>query len=137
MVMNLEAAAERAARQMLLAADPDHGGKTSRGSYQEAHVILALDEAGQLEGPVTRRLERGRGDCTDATEQDWDVKGYYDDGRHPQFDVAVCLEDIRWEVMCGEKVIMDLENVRDPANRRALHQAVDAAGLADQVRWYE
>ncbi len=97
MVMSHEAAAERAARQMLLAADPDHGGKTGPGSYQEAHVILALEEAGQLEGPVTRRLERGRGDCTDATRQDWDVKGYYDDGRHPQFDVAVCLEDIRWK----------------------------------------
>ena len=137
MVMSLEAAAERAARQMLLAADPDHGGQTSHGSYREAYVILALEEAGQLVGPVTRRPERGHGDCTDANGQDWDVKGYYDDGRRPQFDVAVCLGDIRWEVMCGEKVIMDLEGVTDPANRLALHQAVDAAGLADHVRWYK
>jgi hypothetical protein len=136
-VMSLEDAADRAARQMRLAVDPDRGGQTHWGSYQEAHVILALEEAGQLVGPVTRRAERGRGDCTDANGQDWDVKSYRDNVRHPRFDVAVCLDDIRWEVLCGEKVIMDLERVTDPANRGALRQAVDDAGLAEHVRWHE
>ena len=35
-------------------------------------MILALEEAGELPEPVERRPNRG--DCTDATGQDWDVK---------------------------------------------------------------
>ena len=42
--VDLQASAERAARQLQLAADPDQGGKVSHSSLQEAHVILALDE---------------------------------------------------------------------------------------------
>jgi hypothetical protein len=34
-------------------------------------------------------------------------------------------------------VIVDLTGLVDPAHRRALREAVDEAGLAAHVRWYE
>jgi hypothetical protein len=132
---DIELAAARAARQLLLAADPDHSGRVSPATLQEAHVILALEEAGELVGPISRSV--GHGDCTDANGQDWDVKRYRDDVTRPPFDVAVILEDIRFEVMCGESVILDLTGLRDRGNRSVVRQAVEAAGLAEHVRWYE
>jgi hypothetical protein len=119
-----------------LAADPDQGGRVYGASLQEAHVMLTLEEAGELPGPLTRQA--GRGDCTDASGQDWDVKAFRDYERHPPFNVHNIVEGyIRFEVRCGENVIMDLTGIRDPANRAALRQAVDGAGLAAHVRWYE
>jgi hypothetical protein len=98
--------------------------------------MLELVEAGELPGPLTRQA--GRGDCTDATGQDWDVKAYRDYERHPPFDVRNIVEGkISLEVRCGENVIMDLTGIRDPANRTALRRAVEEAGLAAHVRWYE
>ena len=132
-----EAATDRAARQLALSADPDQGGRVHSGSLQEAHVIMALVEAGELPGPITRRA--GRGDCTDGTGQDWDVKRPRDDVRRPRFDVARFLDGyIRYEVeRCRENVIVDLTGLSDPNHRRALREAVDQAGLAAHVRWYE
>jgi len=119
-----------------LAADPDQGGRVYFGSLQEAHVILTLEESGELPSPIERHA--GRGDCTDATGQDWDVKRFRDDVRHPAFDAGRIVESsIRFEVRCGENVIVDLTGLTNPANRRALRDAVDAAGLAAHVRWYE
>jgi hypothetical protein len=129
------AAADRAARQLLLAADPDHGGQVSPATLQEAHVMLALEEAGELAGPVRRFA--GRGDCTDANGQDWDIKRFPDNVTRPPFDVAVALERVRFEVMCGENVILDLTRLGNPGNRSALRQAVEEAGLEEHVRWYE
>jgi hypothetical protein len=130
-------AAERAARQLELAADPDQGGRVSPGSLQEAHVILALVETGELPGPIIRLSDRG--DCTDAAGQDWDVKRPRDDVRRPQFDVGRFLEGkIRYEVeCCRENVIVDLTGLTNPVNRRALRAAVDDARLTAHVRWYE
>ena len=131
------AAADRAARQLELAADPDQRGRIGPSSLQEAHVILALVEAGELPGPVRR--EAGRGDCTDATGQDWDVKRSRDGNIRPPFDVGGFVEGkIRYEVRyCRENVIVDLTGLAVPANRQALREAVGAAGLAAHVRWYE
>ncbi len=121
---------------MELAADPDQGDRVYQGSLQEAHVMLALVEAGDLLGPLTRQARRG--DCTDATGQVWDVKAFRDFEPNPPFDIRNIVEGkIRLEVMCGENVIMDLTGIRDPANRTALRQAVEQAGLAAHVRWYE
>jgi hypothetical protein len=131
----VDLAADRAARQLALAADPDRGGRVYGATLQEAHVILALEETGQLRGPFSRAA--GRGDCTDANGQDWDVKRFRDDMRRPRFDVGVALEDIRLEVRCGENVIVDLTGLADRANRDALREAVDRADLAENVRWYE
>jgi hypothetical protein len=132
---DIELAAVRAERQLLLAADPDHHGQVSPATLQEAHVIMALEEAGELVGPVGRFA--GHGDCTDANGQDWDVKRYRDDVSRPPFDVEVVLEDIRFEVMCGENVILDLTGLRDRGNRTAVRQAVETAELEEHVRWYE
>jgi hypothetical protein len=88
--LDLEAATDRATRQLELAADPDRGGQVYLGSLREAHAILALEEAGQLPGPVTRRARHG--DCTDATGQDWDVKRPRDDVAYPPFDVGFFVE---------------------------------------------
>jgi hypothetical protein len=94
--LDRDAAADRAARQLQLAADPDQGGRVGFGSLQEVHVILALVEAGELPGPVRR--EAGRGDCTDGTEQDWDVKRQ-DGNIRPPFDVGSFVAGkIRYEV---------------------------------------
>jgi len=100
-------------------------------------VILELEEAGDLAAPVTRRA--GRGDCTDANGQDWDVKRFRDDVARPPFDVREILEaKIRYEIVaCRENVIVDLTGLVDLANRQALRQAVTDAGLAAHVRWYE
>jgi len=38
---------------------------------------------------------------------------------------------------CREDVIVDLTGLADPVNRQALREAVNAAGLAAHVRWYE
>lgn len=133
--LGIDPAAARAARQLLLAADPDRGSRVSGATLQEAHVILALEEAGELRGPISRAA--GRGDCTDADEQDWDVKRYRDDVRRPKFSVEVAVEDIRLEVVCGENVIADLTGLTDPANRVSLRHAVEQAGLSENVRWFE
>jgi len=135
--LDIDAATDRATRQLELAADPDRGGQVYLGSLREAHAILALEEAGQLPGPVTRRARHG--DCTDATGQDWDVKRPRDDVVYPPFDVGFFVEaHVRSEVLrSGENVLVDLTGLVDPANRRALRAAVDAAGLGAHVRWYE
>jgi hypothetical protein len=132
-----DVAAERAARQMELAADPDQGGRVHAGSLQEAHVILALIEAGELPEPVVRRAAHG--DCTDATGQDWDVKRPPDNKPQQPFDVGQFVDKhIRYEVQfCRENVIVDMTWFFDPGNRQALRKAVDEAGLAAHVRWYE
>jgi len=132
--LEFDAAFIRANRQMELAADPDHGGRVSNGSLQEAHVILALIDSGELRTPVVRTA--GRGDCTDRNQQDWDIKSPRDTF-WPQFDVDIMVEKIRREVICGENVILDLTGLTDGANRQALREAVDRAGLAAHVRWYE
>jgi hypothetical protein len=98
-------------------------------------VILDLEEAGELTGPITRHP--GRGDCTDGTGQDWDVKRFRDDVARPAFDVAFALQRILLEVKCGERVIVDLTGLTDPTHRHALRQAAESAGLAADVRWYE
>jgi hypothetical protein len=119
-----------------LAADPDQNGRVYFGSLQEAHVIIALEETGELPGPVTRHA--GRGDCTDATGQDWDVKRFRDDVPYPPFNVGDAVEGhIRFEVRCSENVIVDLTGLVHPVHRQALRKAVDEAGLAAHVRWYE
>jgi hypothetical protein len=135
--LDLESAADLAARMLQLASDPDRGGQVHLGSLREAYAILALVEAGQLPGPVTRSA--GHGDCTDATGQDWDVKRPRDDVAYPPFNVGFFLEaHIRSEVVrSGENVIVDLTGLVDPANRRALRDAVNVAGFAVHVRWYE
>jgi hypothetical protein len=135
--LDRDTAADRAARQLGLAADPDQGGRIYAGSLQEAHVILALIEAGELSEPVIRLA--GRGDCTDATGQDWDVKGPHDNMPQQPFDVGRFLEKhIRYEVqLCKENVIVDLSHLLDPQHRQALREAVDEVGLAAHVRWYE
>jgi hypothetical protein len=137
MRLDRDAAAARAARQLELAPDPDQGDRIGSGSLQEAHVILALVEAGELPGPVRRQA--GRGDCTDVTGQDWDVKRPRDGNIRPPFDVGRFVEGkIHDEVRyCRENVIVDLTGLADPVNRQALREAVDAAGLAAHVRWYE
>lgn len=134
--LDRDTAADRAARQLELAADPDQGDRVYKGSLQEAHVILALIEAGELPEPVTRVA--GRGDCTDATGQDWDVKSPHDNVPQP-FDVGRFLEEhIRYEVqLCKENVIVDLSNLVYQQHRQELRAAVDKAGLAAHVRWYE
>ena len=135
--LDRSSAADRAVRQLELAADPDQGGRASFGSLQEAHVILALEEVGELPGPVVRLPNHG--DCTDASRQDWDVKRPRDTERRPRFDVADFLEGyIRYEIQCcRENVIVDLTGLVDPAHRQALRDAVDDAGLTAHVRWYE
>jgi hypothetical protein len=135
--LDSDIAADRAARQLELAADPDQRGRIGPGSLQEAHVILALVETGELPGPVSR--DAGRGDCTDVTGQDWDVKRPRDGNIRPPFDVRRFVEGkIHYEVRyCRENVIVDLTGLADPANRQALREAVNAAGLAAHVRWYE
>jgi hypothetical protein len=133
--LEFELAADRAARQLSLAADPDRGGRVFWATLQEAHVILALEEVDQLRGPISRTADHG--DCTDADGQDWDVKRYRDDVLRPKFAVEVALHDIRLEVRCGENVIVDLTGLSDPANRVSLRHAVDEAGLSEHVRWYE
>jgi hypothetical protein len=132
--LDLDTAADRARRQLELAADPDQGDRVGNGSLQEAHVILALMEAGQLPGPVSRMA--GHGDCTDATGQDWDVKRPRDGNVRPPFDVGSFVEGkIRYEVQyCRENVIIDLTGLGNPAHRQALREAVDRAGLAAHVR---
>jgi hypothetical protein len=134
--LDRDTAADRATRQLGLAADPDQGGRVYRGSLQEAHVILALIEAGELPEPVIRLA--GRGDCTDATGQDWDIKSPHDNVPQP-FDVGRFLEKhIRYEVqLCKENVIVDLSRLLDPQHRQGLRAAVDEAGLAAHVRWCE
>lgn len=99
--------------------------------------MLALIEAGELPEPVIRLARRG--DCTDATGQDWDVKSPHDDLPQHLFDVGRFLEKhIRYEVqLCKENVILDLSHLLDPKHRQALRKAVDEAGLAAHVRWYE
>lgn len=135
--LDFDAAADRASLQLDMAADPDQGGRVSYGSLQEAHVILALVESGELPAPVHRTA--GRGDCTDATGQDWDVKRPRDGNYRPAFDVGNFVEGkIRSEVQYSrENVIVDLTGLADLANRRALREAVERAGLAAHVRWYE
>lgn len=135
--LNRDAAADRAVRQLELASDPDHNSRVYAGSLQEAHVILALIEAGELPGPVVR--DAGRGDCTDATGQNWDVKRPPDNIPRQPFDVGSFLnKHIRYEVQfCRENVIVDMTRLFDPEHRRALREAVDHAGLGAHVRWYE
>ena len=134
-----EAAAQAEAEQQRLqelAKDPDHGGKITPGSMQEARAARGLEQSGDLPGPV-ERAPSGGADFIDGTGQEWDVKGFRSDfppGRGG-YDFATSMEKIGNELGQGENVILDRTNLTEAAVSE-LKAAIDAAGWSGKVLWW-
>jgi hypothetical protein len=133
-------AEERKKRLEELSKDPDRGGQVSENSKREAEVVLDLEEAGKITGPVRRpdRAKQESGDFIDKNGTAWDVKaprsreilldeiekktGKRPDADKPiagEFDLKTEVAKIRQEIKNKEKVILDTGKLT-PADRDAL-----------------
>lgn len=129
-------AAERAARLEELAKDPAQGGKATVKTRREAEVALSLEERGGpkgLDGPVERSVDP-KADFVDANGQKWDVKTYNSNYRNG-FELETAMKTLRSELGKGENVIYDTKDM-SAADIESLRNAVDDAGLSQNVRWF-
>jgi hypothetical protein len=134
------------------APDPDHNGRVTRGSSDEARIALDLEERGL--GPFERpkdangNLVPGKGDFVDAKGQAWDMKGAHSDwppdvpehvknGR--PFPNAYSEQWFRDTVQDqfgrGRNVIMDTRNA-SAADIANMKQIVDREGWGGRIIWY-
>jgi hypothetical protein len=129
--------AARQARLDELSIDPDKGGRPTPGSRLEAVDALALEEAGEVPGPVRRAngkvdpRETGA-DFVDGSEQLWDHK-FAKSGRG--FDAGKFLDKIQLnDIRNGENIMLNHEGLT-PADRTALVNEIDARGLRPNFKF--
>jgi len=121
----------RAQRVEELAADPATGALDAK-TRREATVGLDLEEAGFLEGPITRDPS-GAAEFIDADGQAWDVKAFNSNFANG-YDRDTALAAIQSEISLGENVILDTANL-SLAHQAELRRAIQEAGLSDNVLW--
>jgi hypothetical protein len=128
--------AERQARLNELAKDPAHGGKISPKSLQEAEAGLSSEESGKIPGPI-QRDPSGAAEFIDGNGQAWDVKGFNSNFPPEKggFDLARDFGKVQDEIAGGENVIVDTSKM-NPADVQSLSNAINNAGLGDNVVWY-
>lgn len=134
--LSVDDALIRARRQQELAMDPATG-RVTPGSLQEAHVGLALEEAGRLPGPVTRE-PTGAGDLVDGNGRVYDVKGFQDTHPGPgSFTPEAAESNLSRKLTQHPNfgIILDVTRLQ-PANQEALRQVVAQNGWTDLVLWW-
>jgi WXG100 family type VII secretion target len=119
-----------------LATDPAHGGVISEKTLRESGVGLALEGRRQLPGPITR-YPTPAAEFTDATGQAWDVKTFNSNfpPRKGGFELEKSMTEIHSELGKKENIILDTKDL-SAAHIQELRQAIEKAGIQDQVRWY-
>jgi hypothetical protein len=128
---------ERQERVDSLAPDPAHNGKITKGSRREAEVGVALEERGDLPGPITRDPS-GFSEFIDANGQMWDVKGFSSKWpiRRGGFHLETAMEKIDGEISNKENVILDTKDL-SPEHLAELRAAVAARrDLDGKILWY-
>jgi hypothetical protein len=128
---------ERRERIEELAPDPAHNGKITPGSRREAEVGVALEERGDLPGPI-KRDPSGFSEFIDANGQQWDVKGFNSKWppRKGGFEVNKSMKKIDGEIANNENVILDTKDL-SPEHLAQLKAAVAARrDLDGKILWY-
>jgi hypothetical protein len=128
---------ERKEREDELAPDPAHNGKITTGSRREAEVGVALEERGDLPGPI-KRDPSGFSEFIDANGQQWDVKAF--NSKWPKrkggFDLNTAMKKIDGEISNNENVILDTKDL-SPAHLAELRAAVAArSDLDGKILWF-
>jgi hypothetical protein len=127
---------ERTVRLRELAQDPAHRNLITRKGMHEAEVGLALEENGQLLGPI-QRDSTGRAEFIDANSVRWDVKSF--NSHHPPskggYELNDCLSKIERELVKDENVIIDTTDLT-PDHLQELHSAIEAQGWSGRILWY-
>jgi hypothetical protein len=128
---------ERKEREDELAPDPAHNGKITPGSRREAEVGVALEERGDLPGPI-KRDPSGFSEFIDANGQQWDVKAF--NSKWPPkkggFDLTKSMKKIDGEISNNENVILDTKDL-SPQHLAQLKAAVAARrDLDGKILWY-
>jgi WXG100 family type VII secretion target len=123
-------------RYQPLAADPAHAGIVSEKTLRESGVGLALEGRGQLPGPIVR-YPTPAAEFTDATGQAWDVKTFNSNfpPKKGGFEVNKTMREIKSELDKNENIILDTKDLT-PAHIAQLKEAIEKAGIQDQVLWY-
>ena len=125
-----------------LARDPSHGNKITDQGIKEREVGLDLEKRGEL-GKIVRDTQANKGAefIDETTGLKWDVKSFesYPNGhtspKKGAFTVDNAMKKINTEISNGHNVIIDTRNlISDHINQ--LQQAIDAAGLGDNIIWY-
>jgi hypothetical protein len=127
---------ERTVRLRELAQDPAHSNLITRKGLHEAEVGLALEENGQLLGPI-QRDSTGRAEFIDAHSVRWDIKSF--NSHHPPskggYELNDCLSKIAHELVKDENVIIDTTDLT-PDHIQELHSAIEAQGWSGRILWY-
>jgi hypothetical protein len=119
-----------------LAQDPAHRNLITRKGLHEAEVGLALEENGQLPGPI-QRDSTGRAEFIDAHSVRWDIKSF--NSHHPPskggYELNDCLSKIERELVKDENVIIDTTDLT-PDHIQELHSAIEAQSWSGRILWY-
>lgn len=140
----------------------DHNGKATAATRKEAEDALALEERGDIPGPIDRPQKNTghTGDFVDAKGQDWDHKqphgrdalidkikqdakaaGRPEPNFPPgkpikgEFNVDKTVQEIQGEILAKENVIMNTEKLSASENA-LLRQRVKDEGLSDHVKFF-
>jgi hypothetical protein len=130
-----ERTAEARAKEMIeLSKDPAHGAKINPKGVREAEVGKSLEDAGKLEGPLTRDPNPKGGEFIDKHGGVWDVKN--PQSKFPKKGKTVvdgAMEDIVESLKKAppEKVILDSKNLT-PTDLADLKDAVKNKGLTEK-----
>lgn len=122
--------------QEFAAGDLAHVGKITPATLNESAVALGLEGRGNLISPISRSPE-ARADFIDGNGQLWDVKGFNSNfpPRKGGFELNRSMAQIQSELAKGENVILDTQNM-SPQHIADLRQAIETAGIGDQIRWF-
>lgn len=126
----------RAARIEILGKDPAQGGKVTPSTLREAEVAVALEEAGQVKGPI-RRDPTGGADFIDADGKPWDVKGF-DSGHTPAqggFELATDAAKVDKSLALREDVMLDTGKM-SATDISALKAEGVKRGWGDRVKFF-
>src|SRR5437016_3155931 len=120
-----------------LARDPARGWQITPGSWAEAEVVLALEEAGALPGPIRRDPQANRGDFLDGRGVSWDVKAFRSDTppRRGGFRLADAIRKIENEFQRGQNVILDMRGL-SLLHQAELQRAIVERNWGERILWY-
>lgn len=112
-----------------VAKDAAHGGRVTKGSWEEAEVGLGLEESGAVRG-LLRSTHPGE-EFVDGARRSWDVKAF----RSNNFDLDTAMATMRRKLDGGIDVMMDSRHLNADQVAK-LTDAVERAGWGRRVLWW-